>query len=298
MAAPPPSRRPGQSRRAQYSRFATYVVALVGMLGGLLLALTARFDPVGHLAVQAALGDITAPISSIARRVVGSAGSIVDGIAAYIDAGSKNRAMENELRRNRTALINARAILDENYRLKRLARLVGRAAQPVAVARLVASTGSVTQRYATLTAGSAQGVTSGQPVRTSEGLVGRVVAAGGSSARVLLIGDAGNVVPVKRVGDGVPALATGRGDGSLDIRALEAGSNPFKRGDVFVTSGAGGVYPPGVPVALGLSANREALVARPLADPNRLDFAVVEQPYVVPPPAPAVEAARATEAIR
>ena len=283
--APPSSRRPGQSRRAQYSLFVTYVIAIAGMFGGLALALSARFDPQGHAAAQAYLGDLTAPISGAGRSVVGGAGSLVDGVAAYVDAGSKNRALEAELRAARTSLIAARATERENYRLRRLVRLTERASAPVAVARLVASTGAASQRYATLTAGSNEGVESGQPVRTSEGLVGRVVAAGRSSARVLLIGDAGNVVPVKRIGDGMPALATGRGDGGLEVRALEAGANPFKRGDLFVTSGAGGVYPPGVPVALGLSSSREALVARPLADPNRMDFAMVERSYValIPP---------------
>jgi rod shape-determining protein MreC len=78
----------------------------------------------------------------------------------------------------------------------------------------------------------------------------------------------------------MPALATGRGDGALDIRALEAGSNPFRTGDVFVTSGAGGVYPPDVPVATVRSSNREVAIAHPFADPNRLDFAIVLPPYV------------------
>lgn len=285
--APPPPRRPGHSRRAQYGLFATYVVAVAGMLGGLLLALTARFDPAGHVAIQAALGDATTPVSSGARSLFGGIGSVIDGASAYIDAGSKNRALEAELRADRALLIAAKATGRENERLRRLVGLVEATGPPVAVARLVASTGSSTQRYATLTAGAGQGVVGGQPVRSSEGLIGRVVAAGQWSARVLLIGDAGNVVPVARIGDGMPALATGRGDGLLEVRAVEAGSNPFKRGDLFVTSGAGGVYPPGVPVALGLSATREALVARPLADPNRLDFAIVEKAYVaVPPPTP------------
>ena len=281
--APPPSRRPGHSRRAQYGLFVTYVVAVVGMLGGLLLALTARFDPAAHAAVQARLSDFTAPVSSGARSAAGGLGSLIDGVAAYIDAGGKNRAMEAETRANRAALIAARATQAENLRLKRLVGLIERNGRPVAVARLVASSGSVAYRSATLTAGAEAGVASGQPVRTSEGLVGRVVAVGRSSARVLLIGDAGNVVPVARLGDGMPALATGRGDGALEVRALEVGSNPFRRGDIFVTSGAGGIYPPGVPVALGLSADREVLVARVLAHPDRFDFAIVEPAYAVPP---------------
>jgi rod shape-determining protein MreC len=110
------------------------------------------------------------------------------------------------------------------------------------------------------------------------------------TARVLLITDGGAVVPVRRLSDGQPALATGRGDGGLDIRALQAGSNPFKAGDVFVTSGAGGIYPPDIPVALAKIALRDVTIARPLADPARLDFAIVLPPYIVPdaalPPIP------------
>jgi rod shape-determining protein MreC len=200
-----------------------------------------------------------------------------------VDAGSKNRAMETELRQNRAQLMEAKATARENYRLKRLARLIESNPSAIVSARLIASTGASTRRYATLSAGSAQGVAGGQPVRTSEGLIGRVIATGRVTARVLLITDGGAVIPVRRLSDGVPALATGRGDGGLDIRALQAGSNPFQVGDVFVT-GAGGIYPPDVPVALAKVQRRDMTIARPLADPARLDFAIVLPPFVAPDP--------------
>ncbi len=288
--APPQSRRPGFSRRAQYGLFASYVIAVAGMMIALLLALTARFDPAGHAAVQGVITDLTSPIANIGRTALGGVEAAIDGISAYIDAGSKNRAMEVELRRARTRLIEAQALKVENGRLARLARLVQNAPAEVAAARLIASTGASSRRYATLSAGSLQGVADGQPVRSPEGLLGRVVAAGRVTARVLLITDGGNVVPVMRAGDGTPALATGLGDGSLEVRALEAGSNPFKVGDVLVTSGAGGVYPPNTPVAVVRRSNREAALAWPFADPNRLDFAIVQQPYV--PAGPATEMTR------
>jgi rod shape-determining protein MreC len=280
--APPKSRRPGFSRRAQYGLFASYVIAVVGMLFGLLLALTARFDPQGHAAIQGAMADLTSPVASTARTAVGGVKAGIDGVSAYIDAGSKNRAMEAELRNTRTKLLEAQSLRYENMRLKRLARVVEAPTASVAVARLIASTGASTRRYATLSAGTLNAVATGQPVRSPEGLVGRVVAVGRLTARVLLITDGGNVVPVKRIGDGMPALANGLGDGTLEVRALEAGSNPFRVGDIFATSGAGGVYPPDVPVAVVRRSNREVAIARPFADPNRLDFAVVQQPYVMP----------------
>jgi rod shape-determining protein MreC len=282
--APPSSRRPGFSRRAQYGLFAGYVVAVIGAVLGLLFALTARFDPEGHAGIQSFFTDLTSPISIVGRNAVEAAGSGFDGVTAYIDAGSKNRAMEAQLRTANAKLIEAQAIAHENHRLKRLVKLVERERGTIVAARLIASSGASSRRYATLSAGTTQGVANGEPVRTSEGLVGRVVAVGRITARVLLITDGGNVVPVRRLSDGMPALATGRGDGGLDIRALEAASNPFNPGDVFVTSGTGGIYPPDVPVALAKIRTRELVVARPLADPRRLDFATVEPAFIAPAP--------------
>ena len=287
--APPPRARPGFSRRAQYTLFAGYVAAVVGVLVGLILAVSARFDPEGHAAIQSVFADLTAPVAVAGRSVAAGTADAYGGIAAYIDAGSKNRALEAELRGARAKLIEARATETENHRLRRLARLIEGSRGPLVTARLIASSGANVHRYATLSAGSRDGVASGQPVRTSEGLIGRVVAAGRITARVLLIIDSGNVVPVKRLGDGLPALAMGRGDGALDIRALQVGGNPFHSGDLLVTSGAGGIYPPGVPVAVVRILTRDSAVARPLADPARLDFAVVQPPYQpmgdIPPPA-------------
>ena len=280
--APPNPRRPGFSRRAQYGLFASYVIAIAGLVVGLLFAISARFDPAGHAAIQGVFADITSPISGAARSAAGGVVAGVDGVSAYIDAGSKNSAMEAELRASRTKLIEAQALARENARLKQLVKLHESQTDAIATARLIASTGASTRRYATFSAGTIQGIASGQPVRSAEGLIGRVVVASRITSRVLLITDGGNVVPVKRVSDGMPALATGRGDGTLDIRALEAGSNPFKVGDVFVTSGAGGVYPPDVPVAVARASNRDLAVARPFADPNRLDFAIALPPYVPP----------------
>ena len=285
--APPTSRRSGFSRRAQYGLFASYVIAIVGLFIGLLLAVTARFDPTGHDAIQGVFADITSPIAGAGRSAASGLSAGVDGVSAYIDAGSKNRAMEAEIRSDRTKLIEAQALAHENGRLKQLIHLQESQTGMVATARLIASTGASTRRFATLSAGSLQGLASGQPVRAAEGLIGRIVAAARITSRVLLLTDGGNVVPVKRVRDGTPALATGRGDGTLEIRALEAGQNPFRVGDVFVTSGAGGVYPPDVPVATVWSSDREVAIAHPFADPNRLDFAIVLPPYVPIIPKPA-----------
>lgn len=286
--APPSPRRPGFSRRAQYGLFASYVAAVGGVLAGALLLITAKFDPEGHAALQNFFADLTSPVSNTVRTAAAAVGGGGEEVAAYFNAAAKNRKMAHELEAARTALIKGKSDAAENRRLKRLAKLVERLPDTVTTARLVSSTGASSRRYAIIAAGSADGVEPGQVVRTSEGLVGRVVQAGQRSARVLMIVDGGNIVPVKRVPDGIPALAYGIGDGRIDLRPLAGGQgNVFKAGDVFVTSGTGGVYQPGIPVAIGVRYNRDSTIARPLADPARFDFAIVEREFVAaPPPSP------------
>ena len=287
--APPSPRRPGFSRRVQFSLFAGYVFAIVGALIALLFIVTARVDPTGHAALQGVMADIATPISTAGRAVVNTFKDGGSETAAYFDAASKNRAMAGELKAARRKLIEGQANALENKRLKRLLAIVETQQPRPVTARIVSSSATSSRRYATLAAGAAQGVAVGQPVRGADGLIGRIVQRGQFASRVLLIIDSETIVPVKRVSDGIPALAVGLGDGRIELRPLAAGTNPFKAGDIFITSGTGGVYAPGIPVAIGVRRTREATIGRPLADPASLDYAVVEPVFVAPltlPPPP------------
>lgn len=277
--ARPSDRRPGYSRRAQYGLFFGYVTAVSGAIVALLLLILSAVDPRGFGALKGAVTDATLPISAGGRAVVRTVRDVGSDVGAYVDAATKVRRLEAEAKRNETRLIQARAVAVENARLKRLLGIVEQGVRPVAVARLVSSSGGSVRRFAVLSAGVASGVRAGMPVRAPDGLVGRVASAGALTARVALISDGGTVVPVMRARDGLPAIATGAGDGTLDIRTLGAEANPFRPGDMLVTSGAGGVYPPNIPVAAVRRVTRDAAVALPLADPARLDYAIVEPPF-------------------
>jgi rod shape-determining protein MreC len=277
----------------QFSLFAGYVFAIIGAIFALLLIVTARFDPAGHAALQSIMTDVTSPVSSILRASVNTVKDLGGGTAAYFDAASKNRAMSQELKLARRKLIESDANALENRRLKRLLAIVEQQKARPVTARIVSSSATSSRRYATLAAGAAQGVEVGQPVRAADGLVGRIVQRGQFASRVLLIIDSETIVPVKRVSDGVPALAIGLGDGRIELRTLAAGTNPFKVGDVFVTSGIGGIYAPGIPVAVGVKRTRDTTFGRPLASPASLDFAMVEPVYIAPlPPVEAAETAQ------
>jgi rod shape-determining protein MreC len=117
------------------------------------------------------------------------------------------------------------------------------------------------------------------PVRAPEGLIGRVIDAGSIASRVLLVTDRANIVPARILRGGQPVISTGRGDGTIDVRPLEVGKNPFKPGDVIVTSGTGGLYPPLIPIAKVIRLDDDGAIALPIADPSRVSFAIVEPPF-------------------
>jgi rod shape-determining protein MreC len=277
--APPSSRRPGFSRRAQYGLFIGYVVAVAGILFAILLLVIAAIDPRGFAAVRGAALDATAPVSRGASSVGGFFGGIWSGVANYWRAGSKNAEMSRELQEARRQLVRAQALEYENRRLRQLIGVAAEAQDEVTVARIVGSTWTSGRRLATLSAGTQSGVAVGQPVRAPEGLIGRVLETGRWASRVLLVTDGASNVPVRMVRDGTPGLAVGRADGTIAISTQEVGPNRFRRGDLVVTSGIGGTFPPGIPVAQVIRIDDDLAIARPIADPARSDFAVVLRIY-------------------
>ncbi|MBV9930802.1 MAG: rod shape-determining protein MreC [Alphaproteobacteria bacterium] len=297
--APPSTRRPGFSRRAQYGLFFGYVIAVAGVMFAVLLLLVAVVDPTGFAALKGASLDVTRPITAGGRGVVNFFGGIGGSVRDYFQAGSQNADLRKQLAAERQRLIQARVVEGENRHLRALLKLDQDNPGTVAVTRIVGSSFTSIRRLATLSAGSGAGIRVGEPVRAAEGLIGRVIETGHFASRALLVSDPASSVPVRLVRDGTPALAVGHGDGTIDLKTLEVGQNPFRRGDVLVTSGIGGVYPPGIPVAVIAAVQKDRTIAKPLADPSRIDFAMVlpiAQPLADKPLSPqtqqAVEAAQ------
>lgn len=274
--APPKSRQPGYSRKAQFSLFTGYVAAGAGALLGAILLVIALLNPGAFAGLRGIASDVAAPIGKVgAEGRVGSQG-LVGTVAGYFRAGSKNAELKEENEIARIRLAEAEAVKAENARLKALLDLREGEVKPVAMARLIGATSSSTRRFAYLSAGRADGVQPGMPVRSPRGLVGRVLETGARSSRVLLLTDSESLVPVRRAQDNVVAFAEGRADGTLRLRLVNLGINPIKVGDVFVTSGAGGLYRPGIAVAVAAKVNRDGAIARVLSDPAATDFVAVD----------------------
>jgi rod shape-determining protein MreC len=271
--------RPGWSRRAQYGLFFSFLAVLAGIFVGLILLTLSLVAPARFAVVRGTALDATAPITSALYEVTSTAKGMVTGAGDYWDAAHQNAKLKRERQVMQQRMIEARAILLENRELRAALQLRERARDAVATGRIVGSSFTSPRRFAILSAGRSDGVRVGMPVRSAEGLVGRVIDAGQLASRVLLVSDRSNIVPARLLRGGIPVISQGRGDGTVDVRPLEVGRNPFKRGDIIITSGTGGLYPPLIPIARVIRLDDDGAIALPLADPARTSFAIVEPPY-------------------
>jgi rod shape-determining protein MreC len=276
MAPSSEKRRSGYSRRAQYGTFIGYLVGLAGVGFGAVLLVVSIFQP----NVASGLGGIGAdaiePAGSAAASGRATGRGAFSSIAGYFKAARNYPKLERELDEAKIRLAEADAIAEENQRLRGLLRLSLRGSGPVTVTRFTSSTSTSTRRFATLGAGRNDGVAPGMPVRSVLGLLGRVLKVAAGSASVLLVTDTDSLVPVRRAKDGIAAFAQGRGDGTVQIKLINLGVNPIKKGDVFVTSGSGGLYRPGTAIAIADKIVADGAIARVLSDPAATEFVIVE----------------------
>ena len=271
--------RPGWSRRAQYGLFFSFLAVMAGIIVGIILLILSLVAPQQFERVRGAALDVTAPVTGALHEVVATTEGLSTGAGNYWDAASQNA----ELKRERTGMlqrmVEARAIFQENLQLKATLQLRERERTTVATGRIVGSSFNSPRRFAILSAGTSDGVRVGMPVRSADGLVGRIIDAGALASRVLLVSDRANIVPARLLRNGIPVIAQGLGDGTVSVRPLEVGRNPFKRGDIIITSGTGGLYPPLVPIARVVKLQDDGAIALPLADPATTSFAIVEPAF-------------------
>ena len=271
--------------------FAGYVVAGLGALFGAALLTISLLRPDTFEGLRTMASDAASPAGEVGAAGRTGSQSFLEAIAAYYRAGSRNAELEREAEVARIRLAEAEALRQENERLKAVLRLAEGDTEPVAVARLIGSTSASVRRLGYISAGRNDGVRPGMPVTSPRGLVGRVLAAGARSSRVLLLTDTESMVPVRRATDNTVAFAEGRSDGSLRLRLVNLGVNPIKKGDVFVTSGAGGLFRPNIAVAVAQEITRDGAIAQLLSNPASTDVVVVEPIWQ----RPAVEALAAPQ---
>lgn len=148
------------------------------------------------------------------------------------------------------------ALRAENTRLRALMNSGPRERNDVLATEVIGVAPNPNRQIVAIDHGKADRVYLGQPLIDSDGLLGQVVELADHTAHVLLISDASHSVPVQIIRNSVRAIAEGTGDlNRLRIEYLST-TTDVEVGDELVTSGLGGRFPMGYPVAKVVAVER------------------------------------------
>lgn len=159
-----------------------------------------------------------------------------------------NRRLRNELLVTGARQARLQVEAEENARLRGLLGAAERGGLDVQLAPILDVDLAPSRQRLLLDAGSAHGVGMGQSVIDAGGLLGQVIAVTPATSTVLLLTDLDHAVPVlmPRTGVRLVAYGIGRSD-RIELRNIPVSAD-IREGDVVVTSGLGGRFPPGFPV--------------------------------------------------
>ncbi len=219
--------------------------------------------------------------------------SAIYPLRVVVDAPSRlwNWATESRQSRNDLQLENARLKVEKlltNARLLRLAALEAENSRlramlearelvrnEVRVAEIMAVDANPFRHSLVIDVGSNDGVYDGQAIIDANGVIGQVIETAPMTAQAILISDPGHALPVEVNRNGLRTIAYGTGEfGRLDLPGLTNNAD-IRPGDLLVTSGLGGAFPAGYPVAVVDKVNR--IPQEPFADISATPSAALDQ---------------------
>ena len=177
-------------------------------------------------------------------------------------------------------LTNARlqrltALEAENARLRALLEARAKVRDEVRVAEIMAVDANPYEHNLVIDIGSTDGVYDGQAIVDADGVVGQVIETGLMTAQAVLISDTDHALPVEVNRNGLRTIAVGTGEiDRLDLPFLPNNAD-IRAGDLLVTSGLGGAFPAGYPVAVVDSVTR--IPQEPFADVTAKPAAALDQ---------------------
>ena len=255
------------ARRAMIERI---TFPLLVLLSGVMIVL-GKADQVMLESLKNSVMDAAAPALDMLSRPSGLVDTAVGRARDFLTVYQENARLAEENERLLGWQQAALKLASENAQLRDLLRVAPEPATSYVTARVIANSGGAYARSVIVNAGRENGVVRGEAAVTGEGLVGRVSEVGSRAARILLITDLNSRVPVIVEGSRQRAVLAGDNSEHPSLRYLEAGA-AIRIGDRIVTSGQGGVFPPGLPVGVVAVFNGELARVELFVELSRVDY--------------------------
>jgi rod shape-determining protein MreC len=255
------------ARRATVQRITFPLLVLLSAM----MIILGKADQIVFESLRNSVMDAVAPTLDVLSRPLAALDSLVNRARSVVGIYQENARLAEENERLLIWQQTALKLASENAQLRDLLKLTPEPAASYVTARVIADAGGAYVRSLTVNAGHENGVVRGQAAVTGEGLIGRVSEAGGRAARILLITDLNSRVPVIVEGSRQRAVLVGDNSERPSLRYVGAGA-AIKLGDRVVTSGQGGVFPPGLPVGVVAAFDGELARVEPYAELSRVEY--------------------------
>ena len=240
------------------------------------------------------VADALAPVLNAIARPLATVAAGVRRIEDHFGVYGENERLREENARLLQWQEVARRLETENAGLRALLNFNPEGVHGFLTGRVIANSGGAFLRNVLVDVGAHDGVERGQAAITGEGIVGRVTEVGERASRVLLVTDLNSRIPV--VLDLSRERAVLAGDNTNRPRLLYLPpKSAVKVGDRVVTSGSGGIFPPGLPVGVVASVEGGVVRVEPYAGLSRLEYlrivdfgfnGVLPQSSIPPPRSP------------
>ena len=220
-------------------------------------------------------------LAGIFTDITRQTNSFVSDLTEIQSLRARNAELEEALARYQTELVELREINNDYRRLSELVEYASTARdQEHLVAEVISYDQNALMRTMVINRGVRHGVARGMPVVTGQGLVGRITDVTANAARVMLVTDPNSNVNARLQTTRAQGRVEGQLTGNLRMMwiPLEA---EVQVGDVVLTSGLGGNFPPDIQIGQVESRQREEFAlnqqaeVRSLVDFDNLEFVLV-----------------------
>lgn len=162
----------------------------------------------------------------------------------------ENARLRTEQLLTRARLQRLNALEAENERLRALLEARGRVRDDIRVAEILSIDTNPFGHSLTINVGTDDGVFEGQALVDADGVIGQVIRPGIMTSEGMLISDPGHALPVEVNRNGLRTIAKGTGENDKLTLLAVVNNADIEVGDLLVTSGLGGAFPTGYPVAV------------------------------------------------
>lgn len=221
--------------------------------------------------VRGSVIDVVSPIMDALSRPAATVADVIDSGREMLDLRGENAQLRDQNERLLEWQSIARQLAVENRELRKTLNYVPDPQARYVTARVIGDSGGVFVRSKLVNAGSRQGVTKNSAVMTGVGLAGRIASVGEGSSRILLITDLNSRIPVVIESSRERAVLAGDNESQPHLAFLRPTAR-VEPGERIVTSGHGGLFPPGLPVGVVSSVEKREIRVAPFVDLDRLEY--------------------------